>query len=368
MDTNDIMRDSNRALSVCFIILILLANSLLIFKTARACNFIYKPRSLIMISLATGDIIVALFPLVVLAGYYFQGPHFTTCATFRVSYTYMNSVIHSVYGFGLMAVAVETVYRYHIQKISEKTGKNIIITILCCAGVWIIGVAVCLSTSLIRADSCSQVTPWREGNIDMIIALAISFASLIVCATVVPIGLSPSLRSIHHALYRGDTPDVIMSSINEENPQYPINRNGSEVPTSPTIRCPTEYYMTEDKQCSSGTTQCFLPAAYHGQKFITHPCVVISEPVLHPVQTRFARAPILIDAGREKKFILIVSAVTFLCVAPQSVLMFSLGFRLPDYETNTAATILLAFFFWLSVFRSFITPVIWIVYSRGQQI
>ncbi|CAL1547987.1 unnamed protein product, partial [Lymnaea stagnalis] len=52
-------------LKIIFIILIVLANSFLIFKNLRKCDFMYKPKTLTILSLATGDVLMALFPMVV---------------------------------------------------------------------------------------------------------------------------------------------------------------------------------------------------------------------------------------------------------------------------------------------------------------
>ncbi|BFZ13191.1 hypothetical protein BsWGS_16230 [Bradybaena similaris] len=139
----------NKGLIICFIMAILVANFFLIYTTVRKGQFLYKPKSLIMISMAIGDLFLALFPMVVLARGLFEGSDLVLpCSTERASTVYLKFLIHFVYGFGLITMAVELVHRYKTQQKQGKDIRDIVQSLIYSAVPWFLGLIIILPITL----------------------------------------------------------------------------------------------------------------------------------------------------------------------------------------------------------------------------
>ncbi|CAL1543980.1 unnamed protein product [Lymnaea stagnalis] len=152
----DAYRIAYKALYIIFIILILLANGLLIFKNVRKCEFMYKPKTLTILSLAVGDVFLALFPMVVQTKFYFGDYAMTglSCSTSLASLVYTPYLVTFVYGTGLMVLGFEIIQS---QK-SSPTNKNtqIIYSLGYSSFPWILGLIIVLPLGMANynVDMC----------------------------------------------------------------------------------------------------------------------------------------------------------------------------------------------------------------------
>ncbi|XP_059176851.1 uncharacterized protein LOC131956434 [Physella acuta] len=104
---------ATKALLISFIIVITISNGALVIKIMRRKHFLYSPKHLLLISLAVGDIFLALFALVIQAKLMFQMHELglEECRKGIYSNVYANYLPNFVYGFGLVVLSVEFVYR-----------------------------------------------------------------------------------------------------------------------------------------------------------------------------------------------------------------------------------------------------------------
>ncbi|KAK0065852.1 POU domain class 6 transcription factor 2, partial [Biomphalaria pfeifferi] len=141
-DTDELLI-ADKALIVIFILLICLINGALIVTQVKKPMFYQSVKLMMIISLAIGDIIFALFPLVVLARGYFEAD--LTLMTCRLSTnitTYMSYLIHFVYGLGLVVLAAEVFLRNRIQIIHDNYKT---LSAVGASGVpWILGLIIVL--------------------------------------------------------------------------------------------------------------------------------------------------------------------------------------------------------------------------------
>ncbi|CAG5118068.1 unnamed protein product [Candidula unifasciata] len=443
--------DGNKSLIVCFIITILLANFYLIYVTVRKGGFFYRAKSLTMISMAIGDIFLALFPLIVLARGIFEGPELSLpCSTTRASTVYLKFLIHFVYGFGLITLAVELVHRYKTQQKQEKTTRNIIQSVIYSAVPWLLGLIVVLPLTLANLQGSDSdivqpgpnaiLTPFllrcfdiltKKRGLSMygVCVLLPAPLAVVVCIIMMCIRILPADYTAPAVVtYPNPAQTMIVTSQNTNtgnamSPQYPVsnavgvqqypisnhqgpqhypianpqgtqlypangvmetaqiptapsndkhNPNlGESVPTSPA----TQYPVPQDPPPAYTALQ-FLPPQYPPPQYVLQQY----PPPYYPVGQQYTTqsnvnvivaapafivqaGPTMVDLGREKNALLVVSIFHAICVIPFAI--FSMGSLDSYFFYETVSVIIDATFFWLAVFRSLITPLIFIRFNKG---
>ncbi|KAH9492303.1 hypothetical protein Btru_024632 [Bulinus truncatus] len=139
----------NKALCFIFIIPIVATNSLLIWKHVRKTKFYFLPKNMIVISLAVGDVILALFPLIVDAVSVFVDSLFLkdNCRLILAYGTYKYFLIHFVFGLGLVVLGTEILLREKLKKLF--LNQKPLVAIVASSTPWILGllivVPICLS-------------------------------------------------------------------------------------------------------------------------------------------------------------------------------------------------------------------------------
>ncbi|CAG5118067.1 unnamed protein product [Candidula unifasciata] len=452
--------DGTKGLIVCFIITILLANFYLIYVTVRKGGFFYRAKSLTMISMAIGDIFLALFPLIVLARAIFEGPELSLpCSTTRASTVYLKFLIHFVYGFGLITLAVELVHRYKTQQKQEKTTRNIIQSVIYSAVPWLLGLIVVLPVTLANLrgpySDAEQPGPYailtpfllrcfdgltKKKGLSMygVCVLLPAPLAVVVCIIMMCIRILPAYYTAPAVVtYPNQAQTMIVTSQNTNtgnaiSPQYPVsnavgvqqypisnpqgvqqypyaspqgpqqypianpqgtqlypangvmetaqiptapsndkhNPNlGESVPTPPATQYPVQQYPPPAYPAQEYLPPQYPPPQYVlqqypppyyavGQQYTTQSNVIVAAPA-YIVQA----GPTLADPGREKNALLVVSIVHAICVIPFAI--FSMGSLDSNYSYETVSIIIDATFFWLAVFRSLITPLIFIRFNKG---
>ncbi|CAG5130520.1 unnamed protein product [Candidula unifasciata] len=338
--------DAYKGLSICFIISITLSNCVLIFKTIQKGRFIYTPRSLILISLAIGDIFLALFGLVVLARQFFEGLFRISdfaCSTKQAFTSYVYFLIHFVYGVGLIVLALEFVQRNRTPQPNVNATSSIVKSIVYSAFPWISGLVIILPLTIANAyiygykngiDVCAIFVSLSRVNAMYVVSVILpAIVAVGVCGAVMCVKLSPTSYSSNPAVVTYQMPPQAVVATS-----HPTTNVGNAAG-------PPQY---------PGGLQTYPINSTQGQQM--HSVNGVSG----TSQTQVAIIPL--DPAKERKIFLIIALIYFICVVPytsfeigiQSATTFTQG----QFDSYAVAELCL---FWLSVSRSLITPIIFII-------
>ncbi|BFZ13192.1 hypothetical protein BsWGS_16231 [Bradybaena similaris] len=440
------LTDANKGLTVCFILAILFANIFLIYTTVRKSKFLYKPKSLLLISMAIGDIFLALFPMVVLARALFEGTELElSCVTATASTVYLKFLIHFVYGFGLITMAVELVCRYKTRQKPAKDVRDVVRSLIFSAVPWFLGLIIILPITFsgmsVREDvkstqqsqyavltpmmlQCFELTDPNYVLVLYGVSMALSpLLAVIVCFVVLCMRLLPAYYTAPSVVtYQNTAQAVVVTSQNanvindspaphypasnavavqhypttnpqgtQQYPSYPQANSqnptasssekhdpnlGGPVFTSsaaqypvqqyPPPAYPAQQYLPPQHLPPQYTTQQYSTAQFSRQQYVAQPNVVDTAPAC-VVQTQHPGGPALPDPGKEKNALVVVSIVHFLCVVPFAIFSMSRFISVWDgYEYRTTDAIADVCLFWLSIFRSLVTPLIFVLCNRHK--
>lgn len=274
--------DANKGLGISFIVSIFAANCVLIFITIRKGGFFYTPKSLTVISLAIGDILMALFPLAIMTRKFFDDLISFSCNTELSYFVYINFLIHFVYSTGIVVLAAELLYRIKTSQIAEMTPANVVKSFLCSAFPWILGLIIILP--LVLAGQ------------------AVEYGLILVCKGALTVGRYKTTLGVCVILPAGVAVLVCIVVL--------CNRVIHVIYTTPAV-----------------TQQSNTVLAIPGQ-----------------------------PQNKEKVILCLISVINFLCIVPNAV--FTIGFITRSSSWSSTEIILDNSFFWLSVFRSLVTPII----------
>ncbi|GFO14540.1 hypothetical protein PoB_004104500 [Plakobranchus ocellatus] len=153
-----------KALTTIIIFLIIVENIHLLIKIVRAAggpaNVLMSPRGprfQTFISLIIGDILVALFPLVIQAMMLFDNIENISCESRVLSQIYLIFIMPFVYGMGLVVLAVECIlFRKRMRAASpSRDYRSAIISLAVGSVPWILGVTVALPLCMAGVDYCA---------------------------------------------------------------------------------------------------------------------------------------------------------------------------------------------------------------------
>ncbi|XP_005104841.1 POU domain, class 6, transcription factor 2 [Aplysia californica] len=108
--------NANKALTVIFIIGILACNIVLLFKFLRKGRLLRSQRKFLVESLALGDIVLALFPLLMEARRYFEG-YTLLCYGVQIANTFATAFIPFVYGVSIIVLCSELCFRKKLRSL-----------------------------------------------------------------------------------------------------------------------------------------------------------------------------------------------------------------------------------------------------------
>ncbi|BFZ13196.1 hypothetical protein BsWGS_16235 [Bradybaena similaris] len=415
--------DANKGLSICFIITITITNCILIYKQFKKGNLLYTPRGLILTSLAFGDIFLALFALVFLARLVFEQDFTYDCSTYKAYISYVYFLIHFVYGVGLAVLAGEFLQRHRTPQPTGNSSSSLVKSIVYSACPWILGLIIILPLTMANAyegpyDFCQMVVT-RSKRIAMYVVSVIlpAFLAVLVCIAVMFIKLSPPLQSSSPAAvtYQGRTQGVIINSQNTnvgnaaDPPPYPGSHAAAALYSHNTSIPGPQLYLSNGQ---SGSSQILMtlpndkPVHNHGGQIfstnsgqyavqlhplqqypVQHPPPQFPAqqyPVQHPqpqfpaqqyttqnnviftaptnvIYQRNTTAPT--NPVKEKTALLVAAIVYFLCVIPQASLATYYNPYVAVIITDDSYKYLIIkiSLFWLSIARSLITPIIFII-------
>ncbi|CAL1543983.1 unnamed protein product [Lymnaea stagnalis] len=228
---------ANKALYIIFIILILLANGLLIFKNVRKGDFMYKPKSLTILSLAIGDVLLALFPMVVQTKVLFGDYAVTglSCSTTITSGAYSPYLITFVYGIGLMVLGFEIIQS---QK-SSPTNKNtqIIYSLAYSSFPWILGLIVVLPLGManLNIDTCQGTQTVGQARALVVIGIILPALGAVITSIIVKNKKPQTVNSPAQAL-------GVLNSHSSAHPNNTMNQGYAQQPPQLYNQPPTQPY------------------------------------------------------------------------------------------------------------------------------
>ncbi|XP_005092224.1 uncharacterized protein LOC101845830 [Aplysia californica] len=133
---DEALSEARKGLVVIFIIGILASNIFLLFKFLRKGRLLQSQRKFLVMTLAGGDIFLALFSLVILARFSFKERFYISCKTTTVSSMYSESFLPFVYGVGIIVLCGELGFR---KKLRSLISSPYVSSLLVAAIPWIAG-------------------------------------------------------------------------------------------------------------------------------------------------------------------------------------------------------------------------------------
>lgn len=364
---------SSKNVTFCLTVYIFIANSLLIFKTARKRDFLYRPRSFLVISLAIGDIILAFKTFRMKARILFDTSMGKSgCSSAETSAMYTNYLVHFVYGMGLIALAMELLGRYERRPLVGSTAvvKGIVLS----AVPWVLGLAVVLPFTVTETNQCPKflLTTCVDCGVQDFYSVSVLLPACV--AVIVSVEMHMKSAPVQqayqdvtfHRATRGKA--VAANRISDAHRYNPLSYIHASAKSKNTAQ---PHVPLQEHEAKSDVIKS-APATYKNKPQSTT-CLVMVSPSQqitlqrNSVQSKIASTPgtyqeqaqnrtvqALSDLYREKNVLLIISFVYFVCVSPGIVpyLTRILNLRVDDLVYVSVSYL-------LSVLRPLITPVIW---------
>ncbi|XP_055898463.1 uncharacterized protein LOC106066846 [Biomphalaria glabrata] len=369
---------ADKALSVIFIILICVTNIALVGRQLSRPMFYRNAKLMAIISLAVGDIILALFPGVITAKIYFNQQWIPICRVNLLSSTYF-SLMHFVFGIGLVVLCAES----HLRDFIKKSGKETASALVLSSVPWIIGLIVILPLCLVNAEYDFFC---RTGvSLKVIIAVSVFVpTSLAVLVCVVNICVTYSTVKPHQIV--GTRPPPVVYYHN--NVAIPVNQ---ETQYSATSGVNSDSYLHKQDnaketnlsltfQPSMTNTPQLQPTAQQSQAgYYQQPGPVYITPHSHQttVQQGYYQ-PGVVNIGRpngqtvapfgapssnrrkEAIMLLAIAIFYFVMVLPNS----GVAITNIDWPNPLMFSIVTQTVSWLSMARSWVTPIMMFFYSK----
>lgn len=304
---SDALNTVNKGLVIFFIISIFVTNLLLMCKTVKKDGLKYCPQRMIMMSMVTGDIYLAVFSLTVKARSIFEGTHiFKSCDLYKPVEVYLNYLIHFVYGTGLTLLSLELLLGYKFPYLYCDIGGSRIKAIFYSLLPWTLGLVIVPLLTMhgttdtsymygVQVDCFGNASPQRIA--------AMNIVSVILPATLA----------------------VIVSFV---------------------VMCHSVFFSAKL------ASNCKLA----GDKVSDHSFNASTTPLTHHKQHARPDSP-----ARRSSIICVLSFVFMLCVVPHA----AYNILTAVYSMFDVNGVLHYSFLWMSVFRSFVTPLICIVCIRN---
>ncbi|KAK0065849.1 POU domain class 6 transcription factor 2 [Biomphalaria pfeifferi] len=340
---------ADQELIAIFILLICLINGALLITQVKKPMFYDSVKLMMIISLAIGDIIFALFPLVVLAIQYSEADlTFMTCRLITIVTTYMSYLIHFVYGLGLVVLAAEVFLRNRIQSIHENNYK-IISAVGASSVPWILGLIIILPLCMSNVNYESQCTNSQSLEFMFGVSVFLPVLLSIVISIVLNCVHGPTLQQ--GQIISTDQQPLIVSEqtvIQQENIiQYPPQRYA---PGN------THYNSINSNPCPQNAVP-YPPYPYPAnQQVMSQSSTVNLNQGTHTIR----ETPMHQHAEGQR--LLLISIIFGFMVVP--IALITIRAAHIDWDDSMKKTVVTQFVFWLMVARSCITPLIMISFSN----
>ncbi|XP_059176858.1 uncharacterized protein LOC131956438 [Physella acuta] len=181
--------DARKAILIILIISITASSVYLIVKIMRQKQYQYSPKYLLLVSLAVGDILLALFALVVRVQSLFRKTEsgLETCRLNFYSDMYSNHFINFVYGVGLIVLAAEFVYRRRCNRPRTTTHFDLVRSFVICIVPWLLGLIVMLPLGLAGVDleTCNVYAGLEITRAQIVVSTILPACLAVIAAVVV---------------------------------------------------------------------------------------------------------------------------------------------------------------------------------------
>ncbi|BFZ13370.1 hypothetical protein BsWGS_16409 [Bradybaena similaris] len=304
---SDSLNIVNKGLVIFFIISIFVTNLLLMCKTVKKDGLKYCPQRMILMSMVTADIYLAVFSLTVKARSIFEGTHiFKSCDLYKPVEIYLNYLVHFVYGTGLILLSLELVLGYKAPYIYCDIRGGRMQAIFYSLLPWTLGLAIVPPLTMHGTTD----TSYRHG--------------------------------------------VQVDCFGNASPERVVAMNLVSVILPATLAVIVSFVVMCDNVCCSVTLASNCNIA--GDKVSDHSFNTATTPLTHRQQRTRSDSP-----ARRSSIICILSFVFLLCVVPNA----AYNILTAVYSMFEVYGVLHYSFLWMSVFRSFITPLICIICIRN---
>ncbi|XP_055872474.1 uncharacterized protein LOC129923791 [Biomphalaria glabrata] len=134
---------TNTALSVVFILLIVLVNGALVALHARRKGFYKNNKSMLKISMAIGNLVLTMFPLIVLAKFYNEDDYLPSISLLQ-KVTTCNLVLHFINVHCLTLLGADVLIKKAVPEVFNKLA----LALLTCSLPWIFSICIVLPLDL----------------------------------------------------------------------------------------------------------------------------------------------------------------------------------------------------------------------------
>lgn len=348
-----IFQDARKAILIILIISITASSVYLIVKIMRQKQYQYSPKYLLLVSLAVGDILLALFALVVRVQSLFRKTEsgLETCRLNFYSDMYSNHFINFVYGVGLIVLAAEFVYRRRCNRPRTTTHFDLVRSFVICIVPWLLGLIVMLPLGLAGVDleTCSLNAGVEIARAQIVMSTILPACLALVTAVVVVCFKMDRGYVQHLEMTSGDQtlasgqgtddiaaqhrqPDAINVPANNLNPPY----NPSYYPPQNQPQNPPMGYYPNPGYVNTGSS-------------INNVIIVTNDsyPIIPPINAIYP----------EQKKILSLAFVYFFLVMPQMICVLILISNIPESLTMVGLLFTLGLN-WLTLFRPVVTALV----------
>uniref|UniRef100_A0A2C9LZE3 G-protein coupled receptors family 1 profile domain-containing protein n=1 Tax=Biomphalaria glabrata TaxID=6526 RepID=A0A2C9LZE3_BIOGL len=349
------MMITSKVFLIIFIIAILIINGLLLAKHVRKTYFWNSPKNLTFISMAIGDIFLALFPLVVEAKFIFDfDMSMADNCSLNLAYeSYMYHLIHFVYGVSLVLLNVEILFRLRLQYFVFL--KKYLVPVLGSCIPWFLGLIIVLPLCLSHTYRCKTWYTVETFSVTVIVPACLA--------------LTTSCVSFFLKCHK-DKASAVKSNPDVNLTQAPDNRPNvySKSQTSTTVQLSQEQQIFIETGQQPEQKDSSLDRKQQQQLFLDreepHHPILIQATQPQKLSRRQNKNPVYTSQANPKKEqlrILIVSIVFFFMVIPFAALKIYLHFSyIDDRDTYI---LLYRIFYWMMLSRSFLTPIIFLVFK-----
>ncbi|XP_005101300.1 uncharacterized protein LOC101860663 [Aplysia californica] len=361
-----------KVLYVTFIIAILAANIALLIKFLRKGRILLSQRKFLVMTLAGGDIFMALFPLVVAARTVFEEYFSFSCSTLFTAAVYWKYYLPFVYGLGLVFLCAELRFRRHLRSMIT---SPYVASILIAAVLWIFGLILILPLAMAGFDTlrCSFDSSM---TIERLRAL-ILFGMILPPVSAVIFAIAINCKKIKAVPEYYDVPSAQGTVIST-----------AALPESQGTLQQQHYFGQFQSQYNQGLAPSSQPSSHSVQPItnVSGQLQSVAYPAYPPnSQKSFPPSQAVMPAStgspesasdeeysekavrQEQRALLAVSILNVILTLPLAIFTipaasFALGYqgaKIPDGLDALSAEVLGELFLWMLYLRSILTPLVW---------
>ncbi|XP_005101305.1 uncharacterized protein LOC101861667 [Aplysia californica] len=336
-------RTALMALSVIFIIGILVGNFALLYIILRRGCPLMNTRKFLIFTLAGGDILLALYSLIIFARKIFEKHFRLNCETEFVSMVYWNNYLPFVYGVGLLVLCGELCFR---RKLRSTISNPCLASILVAAVPWIVGLILILPLTLAGFDTqtCRYDDSMTIGRLRAVVVISMVLPSVLA----VIFALITNRMKIEAIADGYDTPSPEGTFLSEITTML----NAQVYPLSST-----------DANGQSEEDSTFKQAAYLPQTMPPTQAVALTP--VSATQPASDQQDVQAAVSNEQTTLVVVAFVHAILTLPYALYTLSYIMNEDRVVLDPLARVVLGILLqWMVHLRSILTPIVWLLADR----